>query len=613
MGGICGFTGADEKSLLKSMCNSVVRGRERAEYYVDDNILLAGIGIRDETGIAKSADMVIAFQGEIYNSRFLRRRLLRKGVKFDSTSDAELVLKLFQLSGAEAFGNLRGSFACAIWNTLRQELILARDQFGQSTLYYCLIKGKLFFASEMKSLLPVEELPRLVDREAIVNYLLYGYVPSPKTLFLNIAKLPAASSVCFRRGILRESSRYWNLEFQPQFLDEDEAIHLVYHKILETVKLGVSRHNEFAILLSGGFDSSLLAAMTRKLTDRSTKAYTFVASGQNNTSAESIANQLDLSYHQVTMTPKDAIKIFGTLPKIYCDLIADPFISLPTYVLVRAAKHEHALFAADNADNVFWGLPMLYDQFKLMRKLQRVPGGFKKFLLHLTKRFESTYSYQRSFHNLLMASLSNKPYAYIGRIFTDQQIGKLVQTDHSMLSNNSRFDEPEKSAPTLSDFYRYNLTTAPDRPANISRIGPICRSLSLKLFEPFLDPQLVQLAAKLPTSLKQPSRNADKVVLKKIATKFELLPKDFRPRKRGLRCALDDWYAGELGEWTHQTILDELPIFISERYVTSLLKRKKFIDNIYAASQDYRTSTRDIFALLMLVMWFKEYAPEVGS
>lgn len=610
MGGICGFVGGSDKSLLKSMCNALSHRGSRVDYYVDKDILFAIRALENEASIVRSGDVIIAFEGEIYNSESVKYQLFQETAELNSSSDAELILQLFKQNGTKAFNNLCGSFACAIWNASKQELTLARDHFGQSTLYYSLVDGKIFFASEIKSLLRVEEVPRSMNLEALVNYLLYGYVSSPNTLFSSIIKLPAASTAHFRQETLQGTYPYWSFEFHPEIFNEDEAMSRVYHAIVRTIRLGTSKHKKFAILLSGGFDSSLLAVLARKFVDNPIKAYTFVPSGQKNLSAEFIADQLDLGYHEVTLSTKDAIKAFEVLPKIYDDLIADPFISLPTYALAKAAYHERVIFAADNADVVFWGLPLLYDQYRYVRALQGIPTAVKIFLLNLIRRFKTTYSYQRSLENLLMASVSNAPYAFVGRIFTDREVRKLIRIEHYTISSYDQCSRDTNKAITLTDFYRHHVITASDRPPNISRIRPVCSSFSLKLFEPFFDTQLVELAAKLPPSFKQPSRDADKLILRKMARRYELLPKHFQPRKMGLRCPLDDWYRGELKEWVYQTLSGELPHFIDKHFVISLLKRRSFVDRIYDRSSDHRTSSRDVFTLLMLTLWFKEYAPE---
>jgi asparagine synthetase B (glutamine-hydrolysing) len=195
------------------------------------------------------------------------------------------------------------------------------------------------------------------------------------------------------------------------------------------------------------------------------------------------------------------------------------------------------------------------------------------------------------------------------KIFTGREAKALLDKKNSIsLQHQSK---GKNRTVTLTDFYRCQLETAPDRPANISRIGPICSLFSTKLFEPFLDIQVVELATRLPPSLKQPSMNEDKLILRKMAREYKLLPREFRQRKMGLSAPLDGWYEGELREWVHQSLLDNLPSFFDRNYVKTLLERKSYLDRIYAKSVTYRTSSRDIFALLMLALWFKEYSPEV--
>jgi len=138
----------------------------------------------------------------------------------------------------------------------------------------------------------------------------------------------------------------------------------------------------------------------------------------------------------------------------------------------------------------------------------------------------------------------------------------------------------------------------------------MCSHFALKLFEPFLDVKIVELANKIPPSMKQPSRNKDKLVLRRMAQRFELLPKDFHQKRAGLSCPLDYWYERDLKEWANQILSDELPDFFNKKYVMSLLKRGGFLDRVYSGSASHRTSSRDVFTVLMFALWFKEYSPE---
>lgn len=615
MGGLCGLVGDSDKSLLKLMCNAVPHRGTVADSYIDRGISLAVNAFESEAQIVRIGSITIAFQGEIYNSESIKRQLLRKGVKLSSPSDAELVLQGFIENHAKAFRNLRGSFACAIWNGSSDELTLARDHFGQSTLYYCPMNGRILFASEIKSLLCTREVPVFTNSELLATYLIHGYIPSPNTLFSRVMKVPAACTIRFRaRKKPTNPEPYWRFTFSRDMVSENDAISRTYDSILETVNLGVLKHEEFAIMLSGGFDSSLLAVFARKCTKDQIESYTFVPPGQENYSARSIAEQLDLVHHQVTLHAKDSIRILSALPRIYEDLIADPFMSLPTYALLEAARKSKAIFAGDGADNIFWGLPMLYDRFKYLNMFRSVPNFLKRLLLNLTRNFETVYAFQRSLDNFLVASLSDVPYTCIRRIFTDHQVKRLLNLDRNTLNSHSQHErkhDHDGSAITLAGFYCHQIKTGPDRTANISRIGPISSSFSLKLFEPFLDIQVVELAARLPYSFRQPSRSQDKLVLRKMASDYRLFPSNFHPRKMGLSCPLDDWYMGELKEWVFQTLVDELPVFINKGYMKSLLNRKELVDRIYDKSSDYRTSSRDIFSLLMLALWLREYNPEV--
>ena len=580
------------------------------DYHVDDRISFATRSLGDDTGIATIEDNTIAFEGVIYNSEDIENQSAKDKAMSSSSAVAEFVLRHFKQKGYRIFAEFLGNFAGAIWDNSRRELTLFRDHFGQSSLYYSFVDGRLCFASEIKSLLQVENCPKLVDLEAVANYLMYGCVFSPRTLFSGITRLPAASLISFREKDMQNFSHYWTFEFAPKILDKNDAMNRIYQLLLKTVERSVRRHKRFALLLSGGFDSSLTAALVRKCTDNRIGAYTFVPTGERNKSAELIANRLDLVYNEITLSLKESIKILEILPKIHENLISDPFISLPTYALAKAARDEEVVFAADGADSIFWGMPSIYKRFIFYNALQGLPEKLRKGLLYLSGRFKRTHLYQRSLDNFLRASFSDTPYMFTGRIFTEDDVHKLLGKYKPSSVEIHR--KHARKRITLTDFYRYQLRTSPDRPAMTSRIGPICSTFSLKLFEPFLNPRLVELATAIPPSYKQPSATQDKLILREMAQKYALLPNGFRPKKVGLSCSLDNWMKEGLYEWVCQTLIERLPPFLDKDYVMAFLKRRHFLDIMYNRTSANRTASRDLLTILMLTLWFEEYKPAMG-
>jgi asparagine synthase (glutamine-hydrolysing) len=613
MGSLCGFLGDNDRKLLEAMNNLQSHRGKRTDYYEDDDISFATRAIEEEAAIVRIADGVIAFHGEIYDLRNMEHQFDLGILQSTSLANVASAIRALGRSWPETFAKLRGSYTAAIWDSSQRALTLARDHLGQDTLYYSQIDDRLFFASEIKPLLFAQKsilsTNPCMDHKALTQYLRYGYVPSPSTLFRNIRRLPAASYIYYSERKLNGPNRHWTPHFSPENLNERQAMDKIYDEILRIVQLGVQRHKKFAVLLSGGLDSSLLASFVRKDTDDKIDSYTFTPFGQTNPSARNIADFLNLTHHEVAMDAKDAIEAFTMLPKIYADLISDPFIALPTYALAEAAKDEGAVFAADGADNIFWGLPALYDNFRYVRNTQRLPSTIRGLFLEIAEKFRTVHPFQRSLENLLAASLSEDPYMDMIRIFTDREIEKLFPVAHLMSSHHKPVPE-NNHALTLTDFYSRQEATAPERPANIARIGPMCSHFALKLFEPFLDVKVVELANKIPPSMKQPSRNKDKLVLRRMAQQFEMLPKDFHQKKAGLSCPLDYWYERDMKEWANQILTDELPAFFNKDYVRSLLNRGGLLDRIYSGSATHRTSSRDIFTILMFALWFKEYSPE---
>ena len=194
------------------------RGPDDAGVYLKDNIGLGHrrLSVLDVTQAGhqpmKNEDRTIwiVFNGEIYNYRELRKELEKKGHVFLSSSDTETIIHLYEEKGIECLQDLRGMFAFALWDVKEKSLFLARDRLGKKPLVYSYNNNSFLFASEIKSLLFDSEVPRKINTKAVQNYLTYGYIASPQTIFSDIKKLPPAHYMIFKEGSLK-IKKYWDL------------------------------------------------------------------------------------------------------------------------------------------------------------------------------------------------------------------------------------------------------------------------------------------------------------------------------------------------------------------------------------------------------------------
>ncbi len=227
MCGIAGLAYTDncrsvDPGLIETMCTAIHhRGPDDWGMWCDGPIAIGmkRLQIIDLVGghqpmVNSGGNLHIVFNGEIYNYRELRRELQAKGYQFTSSSDTETILYAYEEYGQDCVKHLRGMFAFAIWDACKRQLFLARDRFGKKPLHYFFDRDKLIFGSEIKSILKHPELKPQVHRPAVAQYLGYGYVPDPDTMFKGINKLPAGHSLTWKCGEI-SIRRYWDLDFMP--------------------------------------------------------------------------------------------------------------------------------------------------------------------------------------------------------------------------------------------------------------------------------------------------------------------------------------------------------------------------------------------------------------
>lgn len=270
MCGICGFTGrlATSEEILENMMQKIIhRGPDSGGKHIDDGVSMGfrRLSIIDLEGgtqpiYNETKDMVITFNGEIYNHLELREELLQKGHVLSSHADTEVLLHGYEEYGEALLPRLRGMFAFVIWDKNKQTLFGARDFFGIKPFYYALHDGQFIYGSEIKSILEYPTLPKQVNPEALENYLTFQYSVLPETFFKGIFKLPPAHCFTFHDGKL-DIHRYWEPVFEP---DQNKSLESFVEEIDQAMQNSIQSHKisdvEVGSFLSSGVDSSYVAA-----------------------------------------------------------------------------------------------------------------------------------------------------------------------------------------------------------------------------------------------------------------------------------------------------------------------------------------------------------------
>lgn len=394
MCGIAGFVsgrGQASREVVERMAGRIVhRGPDEGGFHVEGNVALASrrLSIIDLAGgrqpIANEDGTIwTVYNGETYNFPQLRRELEERGHRFRTRTDTEVIVHLYEEVGAEAVSRLRGMFAFALWDARKGELLLARDRLGIKPLYYApLPDGGIAFGSELKSLLAHPEVSRDLDFEALFLYLTLFYVPSPWCIFRGVRKLPPGHILTFRPGSAPVVRPYWNLRIQPEerFLRQgfQRTAAELREKLSETVREHLIADVPVGVFLSGGVDSSAIAALAREHAGAGVMSFTIGMPDRQYDErhfARIVARHLETNHVEEVAQPD----LLADLPRLvwHADEPFGDSSILPTYLVSRlAAQHVKVVLSGDGGDELFAGYNY-YRTFGLLSYFFRLPRGLR--------------------------------------------------------------------------------------------------------------------------------------------------------------------------------------------------------------------------------------------
>lgn len=353
------------------------RGPDEDGVYVDDEKVAFGmrrLSIIDLTHgkqPIKNADgsLVIVFNGEIYNYRVLKQALQNKGVSFNTSSDTEVILKLYELYGNDSVKELNGMFAFSIHNKKSKEVFIARDRFGEKPMYYTKTADEIIWASELKSIVEQKPEVKKISPEALQLFLSLSYIPAPYTIYQNVYKLePGCSMVINTETLDITIQKYWDTkpgEPTNRIENYTEAAKQVEKLLFDSVEKRMIADVPIGVFLSGGVDSTIIASIMSKLSNQKIK--TFTVGYRNKRYDESgraalIAKEVNSEHYECLL---DYDEVIGDIDKVilnYDEPYADPSC-LPTYFIShKTSSFVKVALTGDGGDEVF--------------------GGYNKYLLH---------------------------------------------------------------------------------------------------------------------------------------------------------------------------------------------------------------------------------------
>src|SRR5947207_2728890 len=367
---MCGITGwasldwrasAPEgaRALLHSMCDHMVhRGPDSEGLMVGQGIALGmrrlaiiDLQLGEQPVWNEDRSVAVVLNGEIYNYRELRKDLSARGHRFNSESDTEVLPHLYEEYGSDMVRHLNGMFAFALWDTRQKRLFIARDRFGEKPLYWGVFNNTLLFASEPKVLLAHPAVKTSLNLQALREYLSFDYVPAPLTIYQGINKLPAAHMLTLANGKI-ETRPYWSLSYktrEPAPTEAEAAAHL-RQLLADSVRMRLVSDVPLGVLLSGGVDSSTVAALAVENSPEAVKTFSisFAESSFDESSyARAVAKFLGTDHHEERLSANLAANLVSEIGAWMDEPFSDPSL-VPTYLLSRfTRKHVTVALGGD--------------------------------------------------------------------------------------------------------------------------------------------------------------------------------------------------------------------------------------------------------------------------
>jgi len=559
MCGIVGFVDFQKKLKIENLellINAVShRGPDdNGNFFVNTQSSNIGIGhsrltILDPSKRGKQPmafeNLIISFNGEIYNFEKIKDLLIQQGYQFETKTDTEVLLKAYHFWGLKFVDKINGMYAISILDRSKNKLYLIRDRLGVKPIYWSFKNENFVFSSEIKIFKKSFLGKYKISHEGICNYFQYGYVPEPHSILEGVRKLKAGHFLEFNFDEKKISiQNYWDCEPKKNDADENYSEHQLIkkldHLIEDSVKLRMVSDFPVGIFLSGGYDSSLIASYMCKLSDKQVESFTI--GFENNSVDEShyakkIANFLNTKHHEYIIKNSDILDILNNYNNLYDEPIGDPAI-LPTAFLSKETKKRvKVVQSADGGDELFAG----YDKYRKIinrnKKSKIIPKILKKIvreiklkqnLLFEKKNFQKIYRYCKN-ENLIDWFIDDSTVHDYFELRNLLKYPKLSQTNFHLNVEN-KDDLNQMLYLDIKTFLVDGIMHKVDRATMYS---------GLEAREPLLDYKLVEFALKIPQSLKL--KNGElKYLLKKLA--HSKLPQNLLERpKQGFNIPIVDF------------------------------------------------------------------------
>jgi asparagine synthase (glutamine-hydrolysing) len=563
--------------------------------------------IANETGAIQ-----IVFNGEIYNFQGLRAELMALGHDFRTNSDTETIVHAYEQWGEQCLARLRGMFAFALWDGERERLFLARDRYGKKPLYLCERAGALLFASEIKSLLAVPGFAATVDHGAISDYLLYRYVPAPRTLFSGIRKLMPGSYAVWERGRLTEQ-RYFapddgRITTNPQRSADPVGDFLL--KLEDAVRVRMISDVPFGAFLSGGIDSSAVVGLMSRHSTQPVKTYSvgFAEAAYSELDyARVIARQFNTDHHELTISQSQLMDHLPALIRYRDAPVAEPS-DIPIYLLACEARRTvKMVLTGEGSDEFLGGYPKhVYEHYA--RLYQRLPALLRHGLIGPLTRY-LPYGFRRAktlVANLNVDDWQQRMPRWFGALSVEECRALLRQPSSSQPLQPSsplaaradyQFDVAACNSALRSILYFDQTSWLPDN--LLERGDRMTMAASIEARMPFMDHELAAFVSALPDQWRVRGGTTKRIL--RLAMQ-RILPSAILKRpKVGFRVPVNEWFRGPMRDYLFDHLAGgdaRINGYFQPQALQRLLKEH---------AGGVQNHEKLLWCLLSLEIWHREY------
>lgn len=628
MCGIAGLVLNNQKAdpdLLSNMLESIsYRGPDSQGMVVKENIAyghrrLKIIDLSDHANqpmVSEDGLVTLIFNGEVYNFQGLREELKEKGHIFKTSSDTEVILKMYLEYGKESFGLLNGMFAFAICDERDGEVkhYLVRDRTGIKPLFYSYKEGHLIFSSELKPLMKTPWVEKNIDREGLFLFLKHGHVPFPKTILSGVEQLSPGKYLELYKGQLSTKSFFEisSLVKSSRPLNEEQALKEIDELLKEVTRDQVVSDLPVGCFLSGGIDSSLLVSYFSQISSSPIETFSIgydEAEFSEARFAKEVADFFKTKHHEIIVKPKDLFNIIESIPKYYDQPFSDPTL-MPTMLLCQFAKENVAVaLSGDGGDELFFGY--VYQEMLLrLKKLRVVPYPLRKILFGfldtlLGSIFPGAIPLKvqqiRKFSEIFQFKEVNEFYQYFIGTIGPMRMDKISRLVKGHCYGESFYSQKCADFNEMDEFHRieqlFYRTFLPD--TVLAKTDRASMAYSLEVRVPFLDNRLLEFSSTLPRDLKYRGR-MKKYLLRKLL-QGQLPGELYNRPKQGFSIPVREWIRGDL------------KFLVEEHLSSSALKNSDYLDSIEvqklveAHMKNRANNSHLIWSLIMFEMWRKEY------